>query len=118
MTSCTKIVDTSVNNKGSADDGGLSAELDEMILDLKMSNSVFSSGDISKISNVSNLKLWASVNETEWVVMWSSGLASLGEVSELMDVESMESWSKACDFGNNFGLASMLLSELDKSFNT
>ena len=83
-----------------------------------VSNSIISSNDISKVSNMSDLHMWASVNFAFWIVMWSSGLAAFGEISELVNVESVRSWSEALNLGTNFGLASVLLGKLDDSFNT
>ena len=95
MTSITEIVNSSMHNEGSSEDGVLSEQGNLLVLDLVVGDAIVSSSHVTEVTNVSHLSSWATVSLSVWVEMWSGGLASFGEVSKLMDVEAMLSWGQS-----------------------
>ena len=60
--------------------------------------------NVSKITDVPNFTLWASMKLIKWVVMWTGSLASLSQVSELMNMEAVQSFCEALESAADFGL--------------
>ena len=115
MTALTKVIDTSVDNERSSDNTGFSTEIDISAFDLINSNTIVAGGDVSKISNMSDFRVWSSMDISSWIEMWPCGLATFSQVSVLMDMEPVLPWSQPSDIGSNFALFAMFLDKFDES---
>ena len=82
----------------------MTEEANQVVL-MNISGISFSiSYNVSKITDVPNFTLWASMKLIKWVVMWTGSLASLGQVSELMNMEAVQSFCEALESAADFGL--------------
>ena len=116
MTSLSEVIDSSVDNEGSSNDGVVSTEHDKVILDLVLGDAVLSGSNVAEIANMSLLHVWATMGFTRWVVMWTGSLASLCEITELVDVESVKAWGQPGDLCTDLAFSTVFLSQLDEAF--
>ena len=117
MASIAEVVNISVHYERSSEHGVCTEQSNELILHVELSDAVFSSSDVSEVTNVSLFSSWAAMSLAEWVPMWTSGLAALSKIAELVNVESMQSWCKAFNGAPDSALLALSVRELDKARN-
>ena len=93
-----------MNDERSSNNGILTRELHEMVLNLIFGDSVFASDNVAEITNMSLLLSGRTMRLSEWVEMWPSSLASFGQVSVLVNVEAMLAWGQSFNFSSNLCL--------------
>lgn len=91
MTTLSKVISATVDDHSSANDRVLTNQLDKQVSLLTLGKSAGVSGDVSKVSDVTNIVLRSSVVLLERVEVRTSGSASIGVVTKLVDVESTQS---------------------------
>ena len=55
--------------------------MNEVVLDFKMSNAVFTCVQVSKITDVSNLFVGTTVGVAVWIEVWAGSLAAFSQVT-------------------------------------
>lgn len=87
MTTLAQVVRTSVHDNGSTEDGGWANQLDQRIMDGALGDTRGVGGDVTQVTNVSDLIGWGTVGLSEWVEVRTGRGATVGVVTKLVDVE-------------------------------
>lgn len=100
----TQVIGTRVHNNRSANDRVGTKQLNQEVLLLAAGNTLTVSGDVTQVTNVSDVILWSTVGLREWVEVRTSRSAAVGVVTKGVDVETSKSvWAVTRDLPGDRG---------------
>ncbi|EER35420.1 superoxide dismutase [Candida tropicalis MYA-3404] len=100
-TTFTIVIFTSMNNNGSTKDV---VNFNQGVFDLTFSNTIGISGNVTQVTNVTDVISWTTVFFTFRVEVRTSRSTTIGVVTELMDVETSQGiWIVTRNFPGDSG---------------
>jgi len=113
VTTLAQIINISVDHEGAADNREITRQLNQLISDRALSDSISVGLDIAQITDMSLLIALSTMGLTVGVVVGTSAHATIGKVSKLMDVKTVRTGHKALNLPGDGGLSSLGLAQVD-----
>ena len=116
MSALAKVIWIGMNDTSPAEHGVIAIERDKLILTRECGLAVFTSLNITKVTDVTFLVVGATMLLSKRVIVRAGGGASLSEVAELVNVEAMQTWCQSFKLSCDFAFSASGLFELNNSF--
>jgi len=101
VTSFAEIIDVSVNDDRSPDDGKRTGERDSGVGDLYIGDAIGTGVDVTEITSVSNIVDWSSMRLSVGIEMSAGGGATVGVVAEFVDMKAVGAWGETLEFAHD-----------------
>ena len=115
VTALTQVVLSRVDNNRSANDGVWTEQLDQIVSNGTLSDTIVVRRDVTHVADVSDGVSWRAVGLLEWVEVGARGDTAVGDVAELVDVEAAQRVGRVAGdlVGDRGGLVLRRLLEVD-----